>query len=73
MGQVVYLYRSLAYRNAAAEMLRKARTLPRGAERSAARRYARALREMGQTEAWLEGRIADAPPPMQEARARARR
>jgi len=31
MGQVIFLYRSLAYRNAAAEMLRKARTLPRGA------------------------------------------
>ena len=45
MGKVVFLYRSLAYRNAAADMLRKARKLPRGAERSAARRYARALRD----------------------------
>ena len=36
MGKVVFLYRSLAYRNAAADMLRKARKLPRGAERSAA-------------------------------------
>jgi hypothetical protein len=58
MGKVVFLYRSLAYRNAAAEMLRKARKLPRGVERSAARRYARALRDLAQTEAWLEGRVA---------------
>lgn len=61
MGKVVYLYRSLAYRNAAADMLRKARKLPRGAERSAARRYAMALRDLAQTEAWLEGRIAHEP------------
>ncbi|MCG2667195.1 hypothetical protein ACFPFP_09585 [Bradyrhizobium sp. GCM10023182] len=59
MGKVVFLYRSLAYRNAAADILRKARKLPRGADRSAARRYARALRDLAQTEAWLEGRVAD--------------
>lgn len=59
MGKVVFLYRSLAYRNAAADMLRKARSLPRGTERSAARRYATALRDLAQTEAWLEGRLAD--------------
>jgi hypothetical protein len=58
MGKVVFLYRSLAYRNAAADILRKARKLPRGAERSAARRYAKALRDLAQTEAWLEGRVA---------------
>jgi hypothetical protein len=79
MGQVVFLYRSLAYRHAAAEMLRKARTLPDGSERSAAHRYAMALREVAHTEAWLEGRTADMSPPahdiqdMQEARAHARR
>jgi hypothetical protein len=61
MGKVVFLYRSLAYRNAAADMLRKARRLPRGAERSAARRYARALRDLARTEAWLEGRVAREP------------
>ncbi|OPY98621.1 hypothetical protein A5906_31430 [Bradyrhizobium sacchari] len=61
MGNVVYLYRSLAYRNAAADILRKARKLPRGAERSAARRYAMALRDLAQTEAWLEGRVTDEP------------
>ena len=66
MGQVVYLYRSLAYRHAAADMLRKARTLPQGSERRAARRYATALRDLAQTEAWLEGRAADAPPSMQD-------
>jgi hypothetical protein len=64
MGKVVFLYRSLAYRNAAADMLRKARKLPRGAERSAARRYATALRDLAQTEAWLEGRVAVEPRPM---------
>ncbi|MDN4988533.1 hypothetical protein QY049_35885 [Bradyrhizobium sp. WYCCWR 13022] len=64
MGKVVFLYRSLAYRNAAADMLRKARKLPRGAERSAARRYATALRDLAQTEAWLEGRVADESRPM---------
>jgi hypothetical protein len=61
MGKVVFLYRSLAYRNAAADILRKARRLPRGAERSAARRYARALRDLARTEAWLEGRIPREP------------
>ena len=61
MGKVVFLYRSLAYRHAAAEMLRKARKLPRGAERSAACRYVIALRDLAQTEAWLEGRVADEP------------
>ena len=61
MGKVVFLYRSLAYRNAAADILRKARKLPRGAERSAARRYAKALRDLAQTEAWLEGRVAREP------------
>jgi hypothetical protein len=76
MGQIVFLYRSLAYRNAAAEMLRKARTLPRGSERHAARRYAMALRDLERTEAWLEGRLTDAPAEMeavQEVRAGARR
>jgi hypothetical protein len=68
MGKVVFLYRSLAYRNAAADMLRKARTLPRGAERSAPRRYARALRDLSQTEAWLEGRLADESRPIPRIR-----
>jgi hypothetical protein len=61
MGKVVFLYRSLAYRNAAADILRKARKLPRGPERSAARRYAKALRDLAQTEARLEGRVAREP------------
>jgi hypothetical protein len=73
MGKVVFLYRSLAYRNAAADMLRKARKLPRGAERSAACRYAQALRDLSQTEAWLEGRLAYEPQPMQRMRGAARR
>jgi len=73
MAKVIFLYRSLAYRNAAAEMLRKARKLPLGGERRAARRYARALRDLARTEAWLEGRIADAPTAIQKVRVRARR
>jgi len=72
MGKVVFLYRSLAYRNAAVEMLRKARKLPLGPERRAACRYAMALRELAKTEAWLEGRITDAPQPV-EASVRLRR
>ena len=73
MGQIVFLYRSLAYRNAAAEMLRKARILPRGSERYAARRYAMALRDLERTEAWLEGRVSDEPAVMQAMRVSARR
>jgi len=75
MGQVVYLYRSTAYRHAAADLLRKARTLPHGSERRAARSYAFALRDLAQTEAWLEGRAADIRPrlrQMQDTRRRAR-
>jgi hypothetical protein len=73
MGKVVFLYRSLAYRNAAADMLRKARRLPRGAERSAARRYATALRDLAQTEAWLEGRVANQPRPVRRIKLAASR
>jgi hypothetical protein len=64
MEKVVFLYRSLAYRNAAVEMMRKARELPHGAEQRATRRYAMALRDLARTEAWLEGRIADDPAPV---------
>src|SRR6266567_2605630 len=73
MGKVVFLYRSLAYRNAAADMLHKARKLPRGTERSAARRYATALRDLAQTEAWLEGRIANQARPMRRIKLTASR
>ena len=76
MGKVVFLYRSLAYRHAAADMLRKARTLPQGSERRAAHRYALALRDLAETEAWLEGRSAKTQPRMREmedVRRRARR
>ena len=73
MGKVVFLYRSLAYRNAAADMLRKARRLPRGAERSAARRYATALRDLAQTEAWLEGRVANQHRPVRRIKLAASR
>ena len=42
-------------RDAAVETLRKARAMPPGSERRAARKLARALRDLADTEAWLEG------------------
>jgi hypothetical protein len=70
MGKLIFLYRSLAYRNAAAEMLRKARALPPGSEQRAARRYAMALRDLERTEAWLEGRRSEEPLHLHRARTR---
>ncbi len=55
MSNLLFFRRSLAYRNAAIEMMRKARTMPLGSERRAARQLARALRDLAKTEAWLEG------------------
>ena len=72
MGQVIFLYRSLAYRSAAHEILRKARGLPHGSERRTACRYALALRELARNEAWLEGRVSDASIQTGEPKARAR-
>jgi hypothetical protein len=55
VSNLLFLRRSYAYRHAAAETMRHARAMPPGAERSAGRRLARALRELAETEAWLEG------------------
>ena len=55
MGNLLFFRRSCAYRNAAIEMMRKARAMPLGSERRAARQLARALRDLAKTEAWLEG------------------
>jgi len=55
VSNLLFFRRSLAYRNAAIEMMRKARTMPLGSERRAARQLARALRDLAKTEAWLEG------------------
>jgi hypothetical protein len=55
VSNLLYFRRSLAYRNAAVEMMRKARAMPPGSERRAARRLARALGDLAKTEAWLEG------------------
>ena len=55
MSNLLFFRRSLAYRNAAAEMMRKARAMPFGPERRAARQLARALKDLAKTEAWLEG------------------
>jgi hypothetical protein len=55
MSNLLFLRRSYAYRNAAVEMLRKARAMPLGSERRTARQLARALKELAKTEARLEG------------------
>ena len=55
MSNLLFFRRSYAYRNAAAEMMRKARAMPLGPERRAARQLARALKDLAKTEAWLEG------------------
>jgi hypothetical protein len=55
VSNLVFFRRSLAYRHAAVEMMRKARALPPGSERSAIRHLARALADLAKTEAWLEG------------------
>jgi hypothetical protein len=55
VSNLLFFRRSYAYRNAAAEMMRKARAMPPGPERRAARQLARALRDLANTEAWLEG------------------
>jgi hypothetical protein len=55
VSNVLFFRRSYAYRNAAVEMMRKARAMPLGSERRAARQLARALKDLAKTEAWLEG------------------
>ena len=55
MSNLLFFRRSLAYRHAAIETMRKARVMPPGPERHATRRFARALGELAKTEAWLEG------------------
>jgi hypothetical protein len=55
VSNLLFFRRSCAYRNAAVEMMRKARAMPLGSERGAARQLARALRDLARTEAWLEG------------------
>jgi hypothetical protein len=55
VSNLLFFRRSLAYRNAAAEMMRKARAMPFGPQRRAARQLARALKDLAKTEAWLEG------------------
>jgi hypothetical protein len=55
VSNLLFLRRSYAYRSAAAEMMRKARAMPSGPERRAARQLGRALTDLAKTEAWLEG------------------
>lgn len=58
MTNLLFFRRSLAYRHAAVETVRKARAMPSGPERGATRQLARALRDLAKTEAWLEGQTA---------------
>ena len=53
------------------ELMRKARAMPLGSDRRAARQLARALRDLAKTEAWLEGQ-APRPRPMPYNRERPR-
>jgi hypothetical protein len=62
VSNLLFFRRSCAYRSAAVEMLREARTMPLGSERRAARKLARALRDLADTEAWLEGQLPGRPP-----------
>jgi hypothetical protein len=55
VSNLLFFRRSLAYRSAAVEMMRKARATPPGSDRRAARQLARALKDLAKTEAWLEG------------------
>jgi len=55
MSNVVFFRPSFAYRSAALEMMRKARAMPLGPERRAARQLARAFKDLAKAEAWLEG------------------
>ena len=62
MSNLLFFRRSLAYRHAAVETLRKARAMPPGTERRATRQFARALSDLAKTEAWLEGQAPDQGP-----------
>jgi hypothetical protein len=62
VSNLLYLRRSLAYRGAAVEMMRKARGKPFGPERRSALQLARALKDLAKTEAWLEGQTLDRRP-----------
>ena len=57
MSNLLFFRRSCAYRCAAVETLRKARAMAPGSERRAAHRLARAMRDLADTEAWLEGQV----------------
>jgi len=62
VSNLLFLRRSLAYRSAAVEMMRKARGKPFGPERRSALQLAWALKSLAKTEAWLEGQTPCRPP-----------
>ncbi len=57
VSNLLFFRQSCAYRSAAVELTRKARDMPLGPERRAARRLARAFNDLAKTEAWLEGQM----------------
>jgi hypothetical protein len=57
VSNLLFFRRSFAYRNAALDLIRKARAMPPGSDRRAARQLARALNDLAKTEAWLEGQM----------------
>jgi hypothetical protein len=57
VSNLLFFRRSCAYRSAAVDLTRKARDMPLGPERCAARRLARAFNDLAKTEAWLEGQM----------------
>ena len=67
MSNLLFFRRSLATRHAAVEIMRKARAMPPGPERRAARRFARALSDLAKTEAWLEGQAPQPRGPAYES------
>jgi hypothetical protein len=58
VSNLLFFSRSVAYRHAALEMMRKARAMPPGPLRGPPRQLARALLNLAKTEAWLEGQTA---------------
>jgi hypothetical protein len=57
MGHLLFFRLSCAYRHAARLELQAARVLPCGPARDAARKRARALKDLAREEAWLEGQV----------------
>jgi hypothetical protein len=62
VGNLLFFRRSLAYRNVAVEMMRKARAMPPGPERRPRVSLHAQLSDLAKTEAWLEGQTPQRRP-----------